>query len=170
MKTPTAAQMQAMRERLEVRGSSLWWKVQPKYGRVDLTKPAGRINSHGYHQVGMRVNGIQNLWLAHRIVYYLHHGTWPNMQLDHRDRNRLNSTPDNLRLATQSLNMANRTPTKTKPETGHRGVRRNKKGFQASLRYEKTEYIKHFPTLQEAIDYRKHLEKTYRPDVDYSNN
>lgn len=44
---------------------------------------------------------------AHRVVYYLIYGTWPE-KIDHIDGNRVNNLRENLRPATASTNQHNR--------------------------------------------------------------
>lgn len=45
---------------------------------------------------------------VHHLVWYFSHNEWPAFAIDHIDGNRANNSPDNLRLATSSQNMANR--------------------------------------------------------------
>jgi hypothetical protein len=65
---------------------------------------AGSKNSQGYWQV--KVMG-QN-FLAHRVVWALTHGAWPEIGLDHRNRIETDNRPSNLRLATTAINSQNR--------------------------------------------------------------
>ncbi|QHJ79303.1 MAG: hypothetical protein [Bacteriophage sp.] len=45
---------------------------------------------------------------AHRVVYRLHHGKWPEGEIDHIDGNPANNTPLNLRDVDRSVNMQNK--------------------------------------------------------------
>jgi hypothetical protein len=132
MKVPTEAEMQAMRERLEVRGSSVWWKVKSS-GRIDMTKPAGRVSDRGYVYICLSVAGLKKFWLAHRIAYFLHHSVWPTSLVDHKDQDPTNNSPRNLRLGTESLNKQNR-PAQKNSKTGVKGVSKKGSGYAAQLK------------------------------------
>jgi hypothetical protein len=46
------------------------------------------------------------MFLAHRIIYYLHYGVWPgDFHIDHIDGDKLNNNPENLRLVTHKQNL-----------------------------------------------------------------
>lgn len=69
---------------------------------------------HGYARTGKKY--------IHHIIFYHYHGTVPyGMMIDHRDRDRLNNTPENLRLATGAQNRTNRTISR-RNSTGYQGV------------------------------------------------
>ena len=48
-------------------------------------------------------------YAAHRVAFAIHYGYWPDADLDHADRERTNNKIENLRIATTSQNMSNRT-------------------------------------------------------------
>ena len=54
---------------------------------------AGRLLGRTYH--------------VHRLAWFHVHGTWPAIDIDHRNRVRSDNRLDNLRLATRSQNKAN---------------------------------------------------------------
>lgn len=66
-------------------------------------KPAGYTNKLGYIQVGIG----PVLFLAHRIVWKMTHGTEPP-ELDHINNNPSDNRPANLREASRSENTINR--------------------------------------------------------------
>jgi hypothetical protein len=91
-----------------------FWKID----RVPGAKSgdmAGCLNSDGY--VVIWVEGA--LYYAHRLAWLYMTGAWPT-RLDHRDRVRCNNVWSNLRVATQSQNLANRAQSKS--ASGIRGV------------------------------------------------
>jgi hypothetical protein len=135
--------------------------VKPS-NNVDMTKPAGRRNKNGYAQLRLSVCGLSNFWQAHQIVYYLHYGTWPTQMLDHKDQDKQNNDPENLRLATSVLNQQN-TPVQSNNKTGVKGVYRIGGVYRAQLWVQGRRHQKHFPTLEEAIAHRKYLEEKYHP-------
>lgn len=75
--------------------------VKTKYRR---SKPvgeiAGSIGSHGYYQI--RVLG--RTLLNHHIVYYLNSGFWPTAIIDHRNGDKLDNSPKNLRQVGHGFN------------------------------------------------------------------
>lgn len=163
MKVPTEAEMRIMRDNLELRGSGVYWKNRFNYA-IDLAKPAGTKNELGYLQIRITADKGQRRWYAHRIAYYLYHGIWPTQILDHKDQDKQNNDPGNLRLATLSLNQQN-TPARANNKTGIKGVKfcNRDKRFVAFISINNKKINKNFATLQEAIDCRKQLEKTYHP-------
>lgn len=66
-------------------------------------KEAKSLQYNGYIRV--KINKI--CYLAHRIVFMMHHGYIPK-SLDHKDGNKLNNSIENLRPATDSENNCNR--------------------------------------------------------------
>ena len=70
------------------------------------TKFAGRQagrKSHGY--VTLRIRNVD--MRAHRFVWWLTHGEWPQGILDHINGDRSDNRPENLRLADESMNRMN---------------------------------------------------------------
>lgn len=79
-------------------------------------QPAGGKTLNGYYSVKIESKSF----FAHRVVYALSRETtlFNDLFIDHIDRNKQNNHPDNLRLATRSLNSINRfvrKPTKINP-------------------------------------------------------
>src|ERR1700731_507052 len=64
---------------------------------------AGRINI-GY--VEITIDG--KMYLGHRLAWFYVYGTWPESDIDHKDRNRSGNWIDNLRPATTQQNGFNR--------------------------------------------------------------
>lgn len=83
-------------------------------------KRADRPNHQGY----LVVKYMGYLFLAHRLVWRLHYGRWPDGLIDHADCNRSNNAIHNLREATVSQNRHN--SNKVNSTSGFRGVCWNK--------------------------------------------
>lgn len=83
----------------------LFWKVSLNR-RIRPGDEAGamqRIGRTQYCYVG--VSG--KLYLAHRIVWLMRYGEWPENEIDHIDGDGLNNRIENLRDVTKSVNMRN---------------------------------------------------------------
>ena len=77
-----------------------------RHKRPGISK-AGTVascNSHGY--IVIRVD--RHLYPAHRLAWLYMNGRWPTNQIDHIDECRSNNSIRNLREATKSENMQNR--------------------------------------------------------------
>lgn len=95
----------------------LFWKVSR--GGWGAGREAGSIMFDGYRRIG--IDGKQ--YRAHELVWFLSRGEWPEFHIDHKDRDRDNNRPDNLRRATYSQNSAN-TALNARNTSGFKGVSR----------------------------------------------
>lgn len=82
---------------------SLWWKTTNS-NRAKAGTEAGSIDGKGYRRV--RVDGVT--YRYHRVIWLMHTGVWPELDIDHINRNLLDNRISNLRLATKSQNQVNR--------------------------------------------------------------
>jgi hypothetical protein len=69
---------------------------------------AGTLGSNGRQQV--RIAGRS--YIISRLIYAIDRGEWPFGEVDHRDRNKSNDRPENLRETTRSENEFNKKPGK----------------------------------------------------------
>jgi hypothetical protein len=65
------------------------------------------VRKSGHENVYLQVNGKLRGYVLARIVWFLTHGVQAKGVVEHADCNPKNNCPSNLRLATQSQNMAN---------------------------------------------------------------
>ena len=72
--------------------------------RIRIDKPAGSVQSNGY----LRVSIGKRKYQIHTLVWVYHNGVHTEEMVDHKDRNRLNNSIDNLRPVTRQLNNENR--------------------------------------------------------------
>jgi len=111
------------------------WRWYCRNSRGDLKNPYWKLmkqtnSSHGYKRVY-----IGKMYLAHRVIYYLHNQDWDiddsrrDNSIDHIDGNKQNNSIENLRVVTHSQNQWNRYHTKCK---GYYWDKSNKK-FQAYI-------------------------------------
>ena len=82
----------------------LRWKPVPEFGATwnarYAGKPAGTVNDR-YVDVSLLYNGKKRIFKAHRIVFAMLHGRWPENELDHANRASSHNAPLNLREATR---------------------------------------------------------------------
>lgn len=88
---------------------------------------------------------------AQRVIWAIVHGEWPAFGIDHIDGDPANNRLENLRIATQSQNCANRTSRKG-ATSKYLGVHRQKKSWIAQIKPigGKGYYIGSFKTEEEA--------------------
>ena len=110
-------------------------------------------NDRPYLSAVIRKKGIRKTYTfyIHRLLYTLFIGSIPdNMVIDHKDRNSLNNSLDNLRLCTQKDNTCNSKPKRA--YTKYKGVSSTKQGTYSahiSNRYRKLS-LGIFETAEEA--------------------
>lgn len=125
--------IEQLRERFALRevGDEMW-VVYKTTGYQNAYKPGDRaggqtVGSKGrteYRKIGMRLTSTGKKFQIreHVVVFALHHGRWPLLEIDHRDGNGLNNKPTNLREATRAQNVAN-TPAHRDSKLGIKGVK-----------------------------------------------
>ncbi|CAM2167894.1 hypothetical protein BLAT2472_10736 [Burkholderia latens] len=89
---------------------------------------------------------------AHILAWAIHYGTWPNREIDHRDRNPSNNAICNLRLSTRSQNTCNQ-GVSSRSATGLKGVsyHQRRQRFVARISIEgKHKHLGYFTTAQAA--------------------
>lgn len=135
--------------------------------RRGMTQPAGTVmttrTGHKYRMVSTRYFGKSLFFLAHRVVYLIHHGNWPENHIDHLDGNGLNNAPDNLRDATNQENMRNAKLYKTN-KSGTTGVRWRKDISKWTARIcvdGKNLNLGYFTEKEDAIEARKAAEREH---------
>jgi hypothetical protein len=104
-----------MRELFDYRDGFLYWKVKPSRDTT-VGACAGTERKDGYRVVRYQRRG----YLAHRLIYLMHHGEIPQY-IDHIDRNPRNNRVENLRAAAHSQNHANRSR-QSNNKSGFKGV------------------------------------------------
>lgn len=88
------------------------WKSRddcnPQWNAQFAGKIAGMVNDKGRIHIGITIDGVTKKFYAHRLAFIYMTGSCPD-QVDHRDGHPGNNIWDNLRPATQTQNMQNRT-------------------------------------------------------------
>jgi len=104
-----------------------------KYATKRGTKNPGDICGNTDHQSYVRVYYKDKWFMGHRVAWALHHGVWPQGNIDHINRVNHDNRIKNLRDVPQWLNNHNkgRYPNKL----GLRGVTRKDDLYQARITY-----------------------------------
>lgn len=105
---------------------------------------AGSTQTDGYRQVS--IDG--RLFLMHRIIWFMHHDTWPEFAIDHINGDRTDNRIENLRDVPQVVNIAARG---VRNRTGFRGVYPEGKWFHARIRIDReTKQLGKFARAEDA--------------------
>lgn len=105
----------------------LYWK-QTVARNVKVGSTAGSLRSDGYLIV--RYKGGR--YPAHRLAFFLKTGQWPEAEIDHINGVKSDNRWINLREATRSQNMQNRSALSNNT-TGYKGVYQQGKKWRASI-------------------------------------
>ncbi len=151
-----------LNERFRYDGKDLIWKDGKARGKV-----AGYIctprKNNSYRTVGLRHNGKFTATLAHRLIWKLKLGYFPEHQIEHVDGNGLNNEWSNLIEVTFSCNQKSRR-TNINNTSGRKGVyfHKSTKKWMVSINDgAKPIYKGVYSTKEEAIKVRKEAEKLY---------
>lgn len=116
------------RIRVDPATGKLYWL---RHRRSDYAgREVGTLHHSGYVQVSLD----KQLYQAHHLVWALVHGEYPKVRLDHRDGDRSNNHPDNLRAATGSENNQNQ-PARRGNTSGWLGASRFRDRWQAQIKH-----------------------------------
>lgn len=105
-------------------------------GLIPTGSKAGSVETAKYNYkrivLSVRRDGKQRMYRAHRVIWLLMTGSYPSGNIDHIDGDATNNRWDNLRIATQSENMANRSKQKNNT-SGYKGVSKHGSNWRAQL-------------------------------------
>lgn len=123
------------------------WR-EPLNARLRRGSEAGVDTKFGYRAI--QLYGKKHY--MHRLAWLHHYGSWPNGQIDHKDRNRKNNAIENLRVVTATQNRVN-APARRDNSTGTRGVSFHKVAskFAVVLGGKTRRYYGLYSTLEEAV-------------------
>lgn len=88
------------------------FRYDAENGLLERKLPSGRWRACGHKpnrfdgRSQIRIDGKK--YFAHRVIWLLVYGSWPEHEIDHLDRNPLNNRIANLRAATPSENQHNK--------------------------------------------------------------
>lgn len=138
----------------------LTWKARPRTHfrtsnahRLFLVrrngKPLASLNEDGYLIVGVTYQGRNWSFVVSRIVWALHHGRWPDHEIDHINRVRTDNRIANLRDVPRMTNIMN---SGARPNRlGVSGIHQKRSRFFASIFVDgKRISLGGYPTAEEA--------------------
>jgi len=111
-----------------------------------IRKYVGTLDAHGYYHLTFNYK----TYFVHRVVWLLHHGSFPPEELDHLNRTRVDNRIENLRLASRKENSQN---SRRSSNSGAEGVHFNKrsKKYRTHIKLNKKQvYLGSFNSPEEA--------------------
>lgn len=137
-KKETQEALQWFRDNLYLSVCDLYWKPMNSNGRVRSSvyanNRAGCVSRRGYIQVRKG----RDKFMAHRIIWAMHYGAWPESGIDHINGDRLDNRIENMRDETQFKNCKNAAKyPRMEPWIATGVCRRNNGKWSASVQIDK---------------------------------
>jgi hypothetical protein len=152
-----------MLEYIPETGQLIQKKKRPK---IQVGSEAGCITPHGYRYIQL----CGEKYAAHRLVWFIKNGSFPDSHLDHIDGNNLNNRFENLRKVTVKQNSENKIAQKNN-KLKLRGVCFNKRlgKYIAQIQHNgKNKHIGTFDTAEDArhayVEWTKKLFTHHNPN------
>lgn len=136
-----------VRELFDYVDGNLIWKIDKR--KIRKNDIVGYINSVGY----LAANIGYEKYLVHRLIWFYFNGYFPENDIDHIDRNKLNNKIENLREVTRSCNLRN-TGNRTNNISGVKGVswKNNHKKWHARIMVKyKDKFLGYHNDFNEAV-------------------
>lgn len=137
---------------------SLIWKIRLS-NRISIGDYAGSMSNKGYLTTRVK----NKLYLNHRLIWLYHYGYFPENQIDHIDRDKLNNRVNNLREVSQSCNIRN-TGSRKNNKSGVKGVSWHKasKSWRVNIMTNgKPNYLGYYNDKTEAVAMRLAMEQCF---------
>lgn len=118
-----------------------------KSGRWKICGHKPICNGYGH----VKIDG--KMYLTHRLVWLLVHGTWPEHEIDHIDRDPMNNRIENLRPTTPSENCHNQ-GLRSNNSSGYPGVCFDKRAnkYRAEIRVNNKQiFLGYYATAEQAF-------------------
>ena len=132
--------------------------------KIKVGQEAGSKHPKGY--ISIQFKG--QLYLSHRIAYYMYHGVDPlEKMVDHKHNPKTNNKIDNLRLANNAQNQMHRVNLNRNNTSGVIGVYWNKKAkkWYSKIYYHSSQkHLGYFINKEDAIKARREAEIKYFGD------
>lgn len=111
----------------------LTWVCPPKNHAEKIGRECGNEHRCASGLVYRRMSLLGKQYLVHRLVWLIHYGYWPELDIDHINGDGLDNRIKNLRLVDQSANSKNRKLYKNNPHGIH-GVYRSGNKWRVKIR------------------------------------
>lgn len=133
--------------------------IDDDFTRTHLLTRSWYLNSNGYARTSSKAPGEKRRCVyLHQIVFEHYRGAVPEgHEVDHRNRNKLDCVPKNLRAATYSQQIHNQF-VRSNNTSGHRGVNwnRGKSRWESRIMVRgKLIRLGYFENIQDAVEARK---------------
>lgn len=135
----------------------LWWTNH--YWKTKVGKRAGIQKKNGYRYINFKYVSV----FEHRVIWYLHYGSWPKNEIDHINGNKSDNRIKNLRDVDRSINMRN-TQRGSLNKSGVLGVcwRSQRGKWSAFIKVRKKRiWLGSFRDFQDAVEARRAAEIKY---------
>jgi len=146
---------------LRYEDGKLYWLHRPEAMPRWNTRYAG-MQAFTADKDGYKTGAIQNKsYLAHRVIWAMHYGRWPEGQVDHKNGKRSDNRIGNLREASSFQNSQN-TKRRVDNTSGTAGVCFFKARKQWTARIccnGKKHHLGYFSSYEEAVEARREAEK-----------
>lgn len=133
------------------------WLVKPNRN-IRVGSIAGCLTDRGY--IGIKIDGRR--YKAHRLAWFFMTGSWPEDQVDHKDRDRANNRWLNLREANRHQNSRN-AKLRVDNSSGVKGVYwiEKTKRWRAVINGPKNKHLGYFSSLVDATMARQEAERAH---------
>lgn len=134
-------------------GEIKWAKYPKKYNKTNKPVIAGSVHYSGYRLISL----MNKQYMAHRLIWAVYYGGWPNGFIDHVDMNKSNNSIHNLRIATRNQNGYNILAKKIS-SSGYKNVQWDKETSKWRVRVRvngKRHHIGRFENKDDAINAAK---------------
>lgn len=135
--------------KLEPETGVLTWRIRTG-SRCKMGDQAGSLHKASGYRI---VNIDGQKYRAHLLIWLMLYGEWRPREIDHRDRDRSNNKPSNLRLASEAMQRGN-AAVRSDSASGKRGAHFHKASglFVAEVKCEGHRFVKYFHSMEEAAD------------------
>lgn len=151
------------RLRYEPDTGKLFWRAHPhmaaRWNSRHAGREAGAVKASGYRIVCV----ANRMYRAHRLIWAMQTGRWPEGDVDHEDHQRANNKWANLRETTRKDNCRNakRSKRNTSGTTGVCWDARRRRWFAQITPDRRNINLGYFQSKDDAIQARKAAERTF---------
>jgi hypothetical protein len=154
--------LDAIKQAWRLDGSVIVWNRDARGGKREGDPVGFSTRKSGHRNVFLSLDGKFTGFVYARIVWFLHHGDYPDAEIDHIDCDPSNDHPSNLRLASREENNQNTRFGRTrKPFKGTYQDKRTNKWHCQLQAFGKVHGRYGFETQEQAYAARQELANTF---------